>query len=135
MEEQFLPYEEALALKELGFKEECICGYNSFRLLRHKISSSIDGDFVKWDNKYDKDLKAPLWQQAFDWFRNEHNLPSLIEPVIQFKSDWEEELTYNYNIYTFEGKIDINVGSYEEAKLDCLRKLIEIVKNNGNRFY
>ena len=79
MNKEFLSYEMALELKKLGFDEPCICGYNDYNLLRSKISSSFDGDFVKWDEKYDKDLKAPLYQQVFKWFREKFNWQASIE--------------------------------------------------------
>jgi len=69
MKHLFVPYKLALKLKEKGFKEECICGYNSFKLLTSKVSYSTGNDCeCRWDDRYDTDVRAPLYQQVIDWF-------------------------------------------------------------------
>ena len=134
----FVPYNEALKLKELGFNEPCIFGYNDYRVLRSKIASSFDGDFVKWNEKYDRDLKAPLYQQAFRFFREEYQWQSYIEPTSDQHS---RELGYNYYLWNYKTGEEYNTmpqncpsgdwefKKYEDAELACLIKLIEIVKN------
>jgi hypothetical protein len=120
MKNEFIPYEQALELKEIGFDEPCICGYNDYHLLRSKISSSFDGDFVKWDEKYDKDLKAPLYQQAFRWFREKYG-------IVGYCYTPNET---GYWGHSFENKAKYD--TYEEAEIACLNKLIEIVKQQIN---
>ena len=134
----FVSYNEALKLKELGFNEPCIFGYNDYHVLRSKISSSFDGDFVKWDEKYDRDLKAPLYQQAFRFFREKYQWQSYIEPTSDQHS---RELGYNYCLWNYKTGEEYNTmpqncpsgdwefKKYEDAELACLIKLIEIVKN------
>lgn len=63
MNKQFCNYEIALELKELGFDEECICVFDSFKNLRGAIIGNIDGDYIKRD-KWDDRLSAPLYQQV-----------------------------------------------------------------------
>jgi hypothetical protein len=141
MNNEFVSYEIALKLKELGFNKPCICGYNDYHLLRSKISSSFDGDFVKWDEKYDRDLKAPLFQQVFKWFREQFNWQASIEAT---KDQHSHELGYNYFIWNSETGLEYHTmpmnkpsgdwefKTYEEAELACLLKLIEIIKNENN---
>ena len=63
MEKEFAPYELAVKLKELGFDEPCFGYYR------------IDEKFMALTNYHenyndsDSRISAPLWQQAFDWFR------------------------------------------------------------------
>lgn len=134
MKKEFVSYEIALKLKELGFDKPCICGYNDYHLLRSKISSSFDGDFVKWDEKYDRDLKAPLYQQVFKWFREKFNWQASIEAT---KDQNSRELGYNYWIWNSETGEEYNTmpqncpsgdwefKTYEEAEIACLIKLIK----------
>ena len=133
MEKEFVPYQQALELKELGFDESCICGYNDYHLLRSKISSSFDGDFVKWDEKYDKDLKAPLYQQVFRWFREKYQLPSWIYTSDDEKFYYSILKNKRFMISEFYTVTKIKIpnkiyNTYEEAELACLNKLIRIVK-------
>ena len=131
----FVPYNEALKLKELGFNEPCIFGYNDYHVLRSKIASSFDGDFVKWNEKYDRDLKAPLYQQAFRFFREKYQWQSYIEPTSDQHS---RELGYNYYLWNYKTGEEYNTmpqncpsgdwefEKYEDAELACLIKLIKI---------
>ena len=137
MNNEFVSYEIALQLKELGFDEPCICGYNHYHLLRSKISSSFDGDFVKWDEKYDKDLKAPLYQQAFRFFREKYNIQGYIySSAVRGNAEKTKQFTgYIWNIngidmpfLSTDARDELH-DTYEEAELVCLIKLIELIKN------
>jgi len=109
MNNEFIPYEQALALKELGFDEPCFGWYAS--------DKSLIKDYV-----IKMHLKAPLYQQAFRWFREKYNLTSWV-----YNSDVDK---FFYTILQ-NGRIikaHDSVAIYEEAELACLIKLIEIVK-------
>jgi hypothetical protein len=58
MEKEFVTYEIALKLKELGFEEECLAYFEDKELTLGRLSSV-------GKKRY---LIAPLWQQAIDWF-------------------------------------------------------------------
>jgi hypothetical protein len=68
-------------------------------------------------------ILAPTFSQAFRWFREKHRLSGLVEIgrheysfVIFNESQDSREITSYMN------------GTYEEAELACIIKLIEIVK-------
>ena len=77
MENEFVSYTQALALKELGFDEPCFGYYyheNYFTKCTPQIYYSnsfteCDSDSVVPSNS----CKAPLYQQAFRWFREKYN--------------------------------------------------------------
>jgi hypothetical protein len=130
MEKEFIPYEQALALKELGFDESCFGYYLNNKLNIFHSTSVKDRINSKTKDIFSSDvIVAPTYQQAFRWFREKYNLIS----DIQYYGDWNfeilrlgefAELIDDVNVdYTFKG------GTYEEAELECLKKLIEIVKN------
>jgi hypothetical protein len=111
MEKEFIPYAEALALKELGFNEKC---------LSYTISST-DASGRTWTSV----LVAPLYQQAFRWFREKYNLKSFIQPL---KNDDDIDIyVFAYGIEEIEHN-DLDYLTHKEAELECLKKLIEIVK-------
>jgi hypothetical protein len=120
MEKEFIPYEQALALKELGFDEKCFSFYDS----DGKLYKS-EGYYKKGYNVLDEEVIAPLYQQAFRWFREKYKIFSCIMT----------EYSYGGNIsaYHINGLHQSNISkgdfyNYEEAELECLKKLIEIVK-------
>ena len=109
MEKEFVPYELSLELKQLGMD----LGWYNY--LNFYDSSTKEFCFVM------KDVPAPLYQQAFRWFREKYKLYSFV-----FKFDEG----FGYETYK-EGITQTNESfeNYEEAELACLKKLIEIVKN------
>lgn len=135
IEKEFIPYEQALSLKELGFDEPCMMNhYGNERL--HIGRLYLPSSFGKGrnsemhdDSLRDGDVTAILYQQAFRWFREEHKIESFVN------SYWSEEdsskrsyyANYNYGSDIFF-TIDKACKSHEEAELECLKKLIEIVK-------
>ena len=61
MKDQFVTYEIALAVKELGFNEECLAFYYIFDDEEKFLISTISNTNSSWDNGY---ISAPLWQQV-----------------------------------------------------------------------
>ena len=117
----FIQYEQAFALKELGFDEPCFGYYgveNEFVLdtMRNTSPNYSRRGFIS----------APLYQQAFRWFREKYNLISYIHPLALL----QDTKKWCYEITNFESSWDedIDLHSPEEAELACLIKLIEITK-------
>ena len=113
MEKIFIPYEQSLQLKELGFNELCIRGwYEDESLYYHP-----DSDII---------LDNPTFSQAFKFFRDKY------EKYGTIRYGYNE---FNKSVYLFPCINGIITGndsfeSYEEAELECLNKLIESVKTN-----
>ena len=127
MNKEFVKYEQALALKELGFGEECFAVYyvnKEFTLYSEawvKFNSEFNGKGV---------MSAPLYQQAFRWFRDVHELEGVSQKADSFS--WFKFCIWKY---TSNGKHRVNDAfdfehkTYEEVESVCLDKLIEICKN------
>jgi hypothetical protein len=131
MEKEFVIYQQALELKELGFDESCFAFWeaefskpikqlgkldNNGNLLREKTYSAIITDYPEY-------VLAPLKQQVFRWFRENKMLLSLI-----FQDEnmffWYEIESGIYQECTSKG-----FDTYEEAESACIDRLIEIIKN------
>jgi hypothetical protein len=120
LEKDFVPPQESLVLKELGFDKPCLMYWNDFgktSMNRFQLLNNID----EWCQDY---IEAPTLSQAFRWFRKKYKLSGLVEIG-----------THEYSFIIFDEEKDsrkitssIN-GTYEEAELACLRKLIEIIKS------
>ena len=140
LEKEFVPYNLAKQIKQLGFKQECFGYYidvevaNPF-LVKNIINDDQGGYFTL----------APTFSQAFRWFREKYDL--VIEPCVPFQrlysteEDHFEILEFGYRIYSFDqyrgglrDKIEwdgYDNSNEEEAELECLKKLIEIVTNKN----
>jgi hypothetical protein len=118
MIKEFVPYQPSFDMKELGFDEPCFGFYCD------------EGNRVEPHYPCDGLNKAPLYQQAFRWLLKEHNLYAVIIPTIT--------MYWTFKTMTVvEGMVEVppykHVDAYdyttrEEAELECLKKLIEIVK-------
>jgi hypothetical protein len=129
MKNEFIPYEQALELKQLGFDEPCFKKYIAGCLW----SSPTTHETYQKIHPNSSDSLAPLYQQAFRWFREEYVLDSIVQPTYSTK--------YQYRVFKVEAKSKVQVygdymskefNTYEEAELACLKKLIEIVKSKNN---
>ena len=116
MNNQFIPYEQALELKELGFNEECF-GFYTLEGCYFPNTTEL--------NSLSYACASPLYQQAFRWFREKYEIVGIVKFGTQ---------EFTYNIYNNDAiglltkdSLDFN-GTYEEAEIACLKKLIEMVK-------
>jgi hypothetical protein len=135
MEKDFVPYEQALALKELEFDEPCLGLFKedgsflyadvfAFRdpYTPSEFKEGVDEGVCYINSEIlEESTTAPTYSHAFRWFREKYKLHQIV-------------------LADEKGKYDIIVGerisgsclgqyeTYEEAELECLKKLIEIVK-------
>jgi hypothetical protein len=121
MEKEFVPYQQALELKELGFDEPC---FGKFYHNHLEIGGSwLNSEFNKDEKDGNIFTSAPLYQQVFKWFREKHSLFHSIDP-----------LGYNMclGLVGQLGKLQScnvpNYGTYEEAELECINFLITTLK-------
>ena len=154
MEKEFVPYEQALALKDLGFDEPCI-GYYESTYGKDKVIIDNSGlitntNFSKVFNETRFRLVAPTFSQAFRFFREKHNIVHSIDWMTRSGGEYpsgyivhfrgiNENILPIYNIMLNEDNIIVLNNTelpgyevfptYEEAELSCLKKLIEMVKN------
>ena len=118
MKKQFVTYEIALKLKELGFDEEC-CGAYMIRTNGDKAFSQIHfmkPNYSKWD------VYAPLWQQIIDWFRETHRYFIYITHR-EGKYGWKIDSDISYEDFS-----DTIYNTYEEAREKAILKAIDLIK-------
>jgi hypothetical protein len=136
MNKEFVPYEEALALKELGFDEPCFAVY---------FNTTQQLYFDKYINEFNKEVRtlAPTFSQAFRWFRYKYWYTALIlcdsfEIVMQTatsKTLISKTGEYRPNYITSTWHKEVELKSYDESELACLKKLIEIAKEKAMPIY
>jgi hypothetical protein len=123
----FVPYQEALELKQLGFDEPCFGWFASDRTLVKEVTEKTDFTL------------APTYSQAFRWFREKYDVHYSIDREC---SQHDHKWGYNWSLYNYTDIFDEYLTShpdapagewvyetYEEAELACLQQLIKIVKN------
>jgi len=110
---EFLPYELALKMKQLGFNEPGIASR----------------DMGKGQGL----IQIPLYQQAFRWFREKYDKYGVVN------IDLSNNLKDKIFVYMVEDKLGYIIdrseehNTYEEAELACLEKLIEIVESKTEK--
>ena len=129
MNKEFCTYNQALALKELGFDEPSFKAYDSKGVLQKCTSDYWDISSLNRINEATtSNLKvlAPTFSQCFKFFREKYNLISYIHPLALL----EDKGIWCYEITDFSNNWDesFNLHSPEEAELTCLLELINICK-------
>lgn len=135
IDKEFVPYEQALALKELGFDEPCFSRYCIKTVFEEPTGEILlqNTDCKIYENRFL--TKAPLYRQAFRWFLDNYGL--FVETTLwgdgigymsQIKQIKKEEFLEVYNL----GYVSPNRGlpnwDREKEELECLKKLIELCK-------
>ena len=124
MEKEFIPYEQALELKHLGFEYiSTIFAYDQSRKLYTR-------DGIPHDFNIRGLLSAPTFSQVFRWFREKYKIECYVNSYWNENDSSKRTYYANYNygsdiFYTITKEFE----TYEEAELECLKKLIEIVKD------
>jgi hypothetical protein len=121
MKEQFLTYEQSLTLKELGFDELCIAYYDQWVNTNNEVKQMFRVGEV--NGVFDNITPAPLYQQAFKFFREKYGLISKINWI----SALPKHNTFAGLIENTEKEVKLKeCETYEEAEDACINKLIEI---------
>lgn len=118
MSKEFVPYEQAVALKELGFNEPCFGWFTE----EHLRIGPVDGKNVQGENE----ILAPTYSQAFRFFREKYDLNYEISYAGKHKQyhAFVDGFHYGNNGYV------ASVFPYEEAEKVCLNMMIKkVVKN------
>lgn len=143
IEKAFVPKDIAIELRDLGFDEFCLFYYehnkpaprfglesrdiknkSHFRIMTinaHKILKLKSNKF---------DIAAPSYEQVFTWFRKK----GLFHSIILTKDFIENDIFFSCEIRNVDTDIVTMFSSntYEEAKIDSVKILIDIYKNGKN---
>ena len=124
-----VPLEIAKKLKEIGFKEKCLCYWHEYF---HRIECSTDDEERLCPEYYDyntdeSSTSLPTWEQVFEWFRERgyHGI------IAARGEDGENEYSYCID-YLNELSSDFEQDShltYEEAREALVKALIQTYKN------
>lgn len=114
MNQEFLPYNEALSLKELGFNEKCAAHYldEDDLELKWEIYRNLSIDTYNC-------LQAPTYRQAFKFFRDKYGFTYSIGKT-------------NICVYHIGNSTQMiqDCKTYEEAELKCIQSFINQAKTN-----
>jgi hypothetical protein len=138
MVKDIIPYEQALALKQLGFDEPCFGLFvrTNNKLLIKEVPNQQESE------QYFGGILAPTYSQAFRFFREKYRLQPSVNSFCFEEYSFvimgsRNEILYpiHHNLKSIMTRL-LNDGkknpwefdTYEEAELACLIKLIEIVK-------
>jgi hypothetical protein len=153
-EKLFVPYDESLALKELGFDDWCLALYTLYKhnLLIKPIPNQKEAD------EFFGGILAPTFDQAFTFFRDFYNIHHAMKPVLGSKNGYDSFpiLGWSFDIFKshketqsyymgypigdwFTGTEDlteegilpnwVNPLTYPQAEILALQTIIQIIKN------
>jgi hypothetical protein len=126
MNNQFVSYHIALALKELGFDEPCFGMFNKEGTIKYVLDLNHCDSQEKCEYIFGIGfILAPLWQQAIDWLREKHKINIFSHSLINSKD-------FRFVVEKLRQPIvDHNIEfteSYPKAREQAILKAIEIIK-------
>ena len=135
MIKDFIPYEQALELKELGFDERCLTSYandgdlmsvwNVDSLFEHAILMKNEPDSAYVINSVDFKnsnwCAAPLYRQAFKFFKDKYNFT--------FSIGNTNISVVHYGITT---QLLQDNATYEAAEIETIKWFIGVAKQIDN---
>jgi hypothetical protein len=138
MDEQFVTYNIAVKLKELGFSEQCLGCYPA-RIDRNLkilfISTNVNDKQVF---EHYETVLAPLWQQAIDWIRKNYHFDIHItfRDTKTNKVEGINSVYYDIEVYHLMGGDAYKVYKFSEisdeyniAREEGILKTIDILIN------
>lgn len=121
--EDFVTYEQAQQLKELGFDWKCYAYYDK-RRQDGIIDRALKFQNYNYDNDYMNSVSTPTLAQVQKWLREKGKI-ILINVVPELKQ-------YYWNLYdesfSFRGACNENYNTYEQALSAGIDKALELLK-------
>ena len=122
MNKEFVDYKTALALKELGFNEECFA-----------IHSFVDGElnfmyvnsFHSNDDVNELSAAAPTYSQAFRWFRENYDLHVQIR-----KENYFQQSAYEYFHFDISRGRETDITKQEDLLGDIFDECSQDIPGN-----
>jgi len=127
MENLFVPYEIALALKKLGFNEKCLVNFFQGKFNNEKNTLLLTDERTNADVNSIDFVSCPLYQQVIEWLMLKHHIKIWWIPVFfnddrlmikAIKDDKPETVFYN----EFHDTNKLNEG-YNEAIIEALKHI------------
>ena len=116
MDKEFVTLELGVKLKQLGFNDPCLVG-----VINNETLTAIGFSFKNYNNNV-HDFVLPLWQQAFEWFEEKHNLEGIVK---SWKEGNDNYFYYSVNKLFSASHYQMKYTTRLQAKIACLEKLIE----------
>lgn len=129
MKEQFVTYEIALKLKELGFDEEVIATFDNNEEHELKIFAFSVPNKGIFEKGFQEGwcIKAPLWQQVIDFLKEKYQLHIYIDFYDTYAFAIKCEKDQYYNRF---GSFEMELKTYYEAREQAILKAIELIKQS-----
>ena len=128
--EDFVTYNQAVKLKELGFDWECYAYY----LYDDKLN--IGRQLQKYNSEWHLInlgyISAPTLAQVQKWFREEYNIDICIMRSFAFTNpSYRYEILMNNDYEDMTQRVSMPTTSYEHALSSAINKVLEFLKENG----
>ena len=124
MENEFVDYNLALRIKQLGFDKPCLAFYQVENFEEKPCGVDDKDEYLRTGFATCKNSEipehftaAPTWQSAFAWFREKYGVYMVPKKYDETKW-WVEWGSWTSKV----------CESFEEAQQACLEKLCEIVE-------
>lgn len=145
MEKQFVTYEIALKLKELGFDEPCLAYFESVYdgLTQKHAGRLVLGNKPEHLQSYKQliyifgqnNQLAPLWQQVIDWLREKHSIliyPHFCEDGVFFlcvrKGTFiKDSLSQIMPLFDDSSRLETLKHDYHDSLIKAIKEALKLI--------
>jgi hypothetical protein len=136
---ELVPHKMSVELQSLGFnhispihyyEKNGIVNYESDDWLNNKFWIAFNAEILE-EGGIEIFCSAPLYQQVFRWFREEHNLHGCIDLSVTKPEHWYFRIdrigSNDYEYHSEDEQIELN--TYQEGQNACIQKMIELLQH------
>lgn len=122
----FVPYEQAIELKKLGFDEPCFAFYHSNGIISHYHPNEMIAKDYKQNTLTENNCLAPTYEQVFLWLENKHSFYVDRKTI----TNPNEIMGFEYHVrsYKFEPKYVDFYNNDMEGKLITIKLAINYLQ-------
>lgn len=137
MNSDFVTPELAGMLEEIGFDEECYAFYDRNNLefvVTFPKAASKGWKWVEYNNQSEivptDNVKTPTYSHAFQWLLDSHHVFGVVIPTVTMNWTFKTMTVVEYlvEVPPYDHVDAYDYYSYSEARLECLKQLVNIVK-------
>ena len=134
--EDYVTYDQAIKLKELGFNWECYQYYNKDKKVWSWTAEGYGDDCRDWNDNIhatlgEAECSAPTLSQAQKWLREVKKITILID-ALSTKKQFYWKL-YDNDLH-FNGASNVNYNTYEETLSTGVDEALELLMIAHNHF-
>jgi len=128
LKDLFVPYEIAVILKNLGFKNQCFGWYNNVPPEAVIVMFNPENTSMDYNSNLNSNCHAPIYQQALDFLRTEYKIE--ITVLESYETPGKFEYTIISDLVEEEIEFEDDHRDYYSCLIAAIMQSFEIIQKS-----